>query len=88
MSQRVSENPFNNYAIFGWDRSFCNDTKTFSRNGDYFPIDVFFSTFVATTPILVALAFATSRPIFNLTFSRAVGSFLASTTQFEKRAQL
>lgn len=57
--------------------SFSPNTKTFVGNWDNFPIDIFFSTVVAT-PFSMPLSFSIGRPVFYLALFGTISPPLAS----------
>jgi len=59
-----------------------SDPESFVENGDDLPVDVLFSIFVTTAPVLVTLPVSFDGPVLGLTFFGAVGPLLATAAQF------
>jgi len=59
-----------------------SDSESLVWNGDYFPVNILFSTFMTSAPVDVTLAVSLDGPVGFLTFFRAVGPLLAPTTYF------
>jgi len=54
MSPRVGMHAFDNDSVLGWDQSLGYNSKSFTRDGYYFEINVFL-TAIQFTPVFVVL---------------------------------
>lgn len=81
---RISKSRFNYDPEASWKKSFSYDSESFTRDWNDFPVEALFPVFMTTAPLLMALSSSFDGPVSCLAFFRAISSFLAATTQFDR----